>query len=605
MRDLTIIDRLKRNAKERGDRPAAADPRSATFDAWDTLSWREYEARVTKLARAFGALGLEKGQCVSIAGPNCSAWAIADLAAIAAGGVPAGVYVTVTAEQARYIARHSRAPIYVAADHEQARKIVEGWAELPDLKWVVLFPGTPAMPGHDKVLTWEQALARGDAFSLEALEAVQAAAQPNDPATLIYTSGTTGMPKAVTLTHDNLTWTAKVAQELVAVEPGARAVSYLPLSHIAEQMLTLHVPITAGACVHFVAKMESLGTALPHVQPTYFLGVPRVWEKIAAKVESGVTTAPPARQKIFRAAQKIGLEVMRARFEGKKASLVAELAYPLFDKLVYSKLRARLGFEHTRVAATGAAPMSPATRDWLLSVGIPISEVYGQSEDSGPTTWNAFGRGKLGTVGRAPAGITVRIAEDGEILVKGRNVFAGYLNDPQATAEAIDADGWLHSGDVGVLDADGFLKITDRKKDLIITAGGKNVAPQNIERELRELPLVSQAVVIGDQKKYLVALLTVVPEATESLLAAQGVTEPDPVKRARHPAVRAALEKGITERVNPRLAQYETIKKFELLERELSEEGGELTPTMKIKRKVVMQKYGPQIEAMYAGGGEG
>ncbi|MCC7384624.1 MAG: AMP-binding protein [Deltaproteobacteria bacterium] len=600
---LTILDRLDLQAKERGDRPAVSDPRQGRFDAWDTLTWKEYAERTYELARAFIALGHRPGDSVAIIGPNSTAWVLADLAAIAAGGMPAGIYVTLTSEQAQYVARHSKASIVVASDAKAADKILSGKDTLPALKAVILFPGQSGADGK-LLLSWQQALERASSVDKARLDEIRAAMKESDPATLIYTSGTTGPAKAVSLSHKNLTWTADAACALVDPQPGDRVVSYLPLSHIAEQMLTIHAPITAGVTVHFVPVMEQLADALRAVRPNALFGVPRVWEKIQAKVEAGVASAPPMRVKLFRAAQRVGLAVHRAKFEGRSPPVLESLVYPLFDRLVYSKLKDRLGLDQSRMAITGAAPMSPATRDWFLSLGLPISEVYGQSEGCGPTTFNKAGEGKLNTAGRALPGVQVRIAEDGEILVKGPNVFLGYLFDAAATADTVDAEGWLHSGDVGVLDPQGFLKITDRKKDLIITAGGKNVAPQNIEKELRELSLVSQAVVIGDQRKYLTALLTLKPEALAHFCQQNGVTDVDPAARSQHPKVREAIQAAIEQQVNPKLARYETIKRFEILPDELSEDRGEMTPTLKIKRKVVGQRYAAQIERMYEGEGQ-
>ncbi|MFO0723862.1 MAG: long-chain fatty acid--CoA ligase [Myxococcota bacterium] len=600
MTEVTMVDRLDRQAKERGSSPAVADPRGGKFDAWDTLTWREYAEKTHTLARAFMALGLERGQVVAIAGHNSVAWVLADLAAMAAGGMPAGVYGTLTPEGAQYIAKHSRAPIYVAADDQQAEKILAGKDELPHLRAIVLFPGQKSRLGSSLVLTWEEALARAAEVSAERLAEVRAKTQAKDAATLIYTSGTTGPPKAVMLSHENLMWTSAAAQVLVDPTPGDRGVSYLPLSHIAEQMLTIHVPITCGVTIHFVPAFEQLPDALRGVQPTTFLGVPRVWEKIQDKIESQLVSAPPRRVQIFRAAQKTGLAYHQATFEGRTPPLWARAVYPLFNRLVYSKLRERLGLTQLRAAASGAAPLSAATRDWFFGVGIPISEVYGQSEDTGPTTFNKDGQAKLDTVGRPVPGVEVKIAEDGEILVRGPNVFLGYLHDPASTAEAIDKEGWLHSGDIGEFTPDGYLRITDRKKDLIITAGGKNVAPQNIEKELRQIALVSQAVVIGDRQKFLTALLTLRPETVEAFLKSKGAGALEPGAAAQHPVVRAEIEREINQRVNPKLAQYETIKRFEILPQELSEEGGELTPTMKIKRKVVVQRFSERIERMYA-----
>jgi long-chain acyl-CoA synthetase len=599
--DVTILDRLDRHADERPNRPGALDPRSDRYDAWDTYSWSDYRGLVRRLGKAYLAFGHQAPQAVAIIGPNRMAWVAADLAAMAVGGAPAGIYATSTAEQAEYILADARAAIAVVCDAAQAEKVLSVRARLPELKAVVLFPGANKPAGADGwVWSWEEALQKGDVISDEALAERRRGLKPEDLATLIYTSGTTGPPKGVMLSHRNLTWTAECALQLVDARQGDRCLSYLPLAHIAEQMMTIHGPITVGATAHFVPVLEQLGVALPQVRPHFLFGVPRVWEKIQAKVEAGVAAAPPMRQKLFNTAKSVGLEVMRARFEGRTPSGMSSLLFPVFHKLVYAKLRNRLGLDESRILVTGAAPLSPQTRDWFMSLATPLSEVYGQSEGSGPTSLNVAGRGKIGTVGQAIPGVEVKIAGDGEILVKGPNIFLGYLNQAAATQEVLK-DGWLHSGDVGELDAKGFLKITDRKKDLIITAGGKNIAPQNLEKELTQIPLVSQAVVIGDQRKFLVALLSLRPEGVESFLKAQGVEEPDPKKRALHDKVRAEVEREINTRVNPKLAQYETIKKFHVLAEEFSEAKGELTPTQKIKRKVVNEHYKAEIEAMYAG----
>ncbi|MCK6547887.1 long-chain fatty acid--CoA ligase [Myxococcota bacterium] len=597
---MTILDRLDRHARERADRPALLEPRSATFDAWDTLTWSEYAARVRQVARGFIALGHQPPDAVGIIGPNRTAWVLADLGAIMAGGLPAGIYATATAEQTEYILGHATASIAVVVDDVQAAKVLSVRAKLPHLKAIVLFPGAKKPANHDGfVYTWDELLAKASETPAERLDALRAEMKANNPATLIYTSGTTGPPKAVALSHENLTWTGSIVPQLVDVGPGDRGVSYLPLAHIAEQMISIHGPLTLAMTVHFVPVMEQLADALRAVRPHFIFGVPRVWEKIQAKVEAGVTVAPASKQRMFRLAQKVGLPVTKARFEGRTPPLVEGLAYRVFDKLVYSKFRERLGLDHARVLVTGAAPMPPATKEWFLSVGLAISDVYGQSEDTGPTSFNRYGQGRIGTVGKPIPGAEVKIAPDGEIWVKGPNVFLGYYRDPAATAEVLE-DGWLKSGDVGELDPDGFLKITDRKKDLIITAGGKNISPQNIEKMLTSIPIVSQAVVIGDQRKYLAALVTLVPEELERFAKANGLSG-DLATLSAHPRVRDELQQRIDRDVNPKLAQYETIKRFEILPAELSEAAGELTPTMKIKRKVVNARHSATIERMYEG----
>lgn len=599
MGDATILDRLERNAKERGDRPALLEPRSDKYDAWDTLTWTEYAKQVRVVARGFIALGHQPKDAVCIIGPNRAAWVLADLGAMCAGGFPAGIYATATPEQTEYILNHAGASICVVVDQKQADKVLALKPRLPHLKAIVLFPQS-AKSGAEGVYTWDELLAKANSVPDQRLDELRAAMKPHEPATLIYTSGTTGPPKAVALSHQNLTWTAGQINALIDIHPGERGLSYLPLAHIAEQMVTIHGPIVTGTVVHFVPVLEQLGAALAQVRPHFVFGVPRVWEKIQAKIESALATAPANKVKMFRRAQKVGRSVTTAQFEGRSAPLLDRLLFPLFDKLVYSKLRARLGLDHARVLVTGAAPMPSAVRDWFMSVGIAISDVYGQSEDTGPTSFNEHGHAKIGTVGKPLQGVEVKIQPDGEIWVKGPNVFLGYYKDEAATKEVLE-DGWLKSGDIGELDAQGFLKITDRKKDLIITAGGKNISPQNIEKMLCDLELVSQAVVIGDQRKYLSALITLVPEQLEQFCRAHGIADTDPVKRASHATLRDALERQIRDRVNSKLAHYETIKRFEILPAELSEGEGELTPTMKIKRKVVNSRHAALIEKMYQG----
>jgi long-subunit acyl-CoA synthetase (AMP-forming) len=598
--EKTIIDRLEKHARERGGRPALLEPRSKAFDAWDVLSWAEYARTVKRVARGFLALGLEPKDGVGIVGPNRPAWVLSDLAAIAAGALPAGIYATATSEQAEYILGHAGAAIAVCVDAVQAKKILALKPKLPKLRAIVLFPGALAETGDASVIAWEEMLKRGESVPESRLDEIHAAIKTDDPATLIYTSGTTGHPKAVMLSHHNLLWTADAAKVMGHLQAGDRVVSYLPLAHIAEQLATIHGPVSEGAVVHFVPVMEQLGDALAQVRPNLFFGVPRVWEKIEAKTEAKIAVAPPRKQKLFRRAQAVGLRVNRARFEGRRVPIADQIQYAIFDRLVCSKLRERLGLDQARMVLTGSAPLGPSTRDWMLSVGVPLAEVYGQSEDCGPTTANLFGSGRLGTVGRPLPGVEIKLAADGEILVRGQNVFLGYMKDEAATKEAL-IDGWLCSGDVGEVDADGYLKITDRKKDLIKTAGGKFISPQNVERLLVQIPLVSQAVVIGERRKYLSALLTLSPEHVTIFAKDNGIPADDPAKLAGEPRIRAEIEKAIDTVVNPKLARYETIKRFEILPSELSEGAGELTPTMKIKRKVVNTRYAAVIDRMYEG----
>ena len=361
--ETTILDRLDRHARERGDRPALSDPRSDQFDAWDTLSWRGYQAAVHDTTRAFVALGHAPGDAVCIVGPNRPAWVRADLGALAAGGLPAGIYPTAPPEQVEYILGDAGASIAVVCDHAQAEKVLSRKASLPRLKAVVLFPGVQKLPGADIVHTWDEAHALGEGVAPESVDARRNALRSEAPATLIYTSGTTGPPKAVTLSHHNLMWTAHAPVRFFEFRAGERGVSYLPLPHVAEQMLTIHGPLSYGIHIHFVPALALLVTALTQVRPHFLLGVPRVWEKIQSRVEMASLGAPAVRRVIFAQAKRVGLRVNRARFEGRRAGWLDEKVYGIFQGLVYDKLRARLGLDQARYLLTGAAPLPTATRD--------------------------------------------------------------------------------------------------------------------------------------------------------------------------------------------------------------------------------------------------
>ena len=398
------------------------------------------------------------------------------------------------------------------------------------------------------------------------------------------------------LSHHNALWTARAVIDNFATEPTDDLVSYLPLSHIAEQLLSLFGPLVIGGCVWFAESLEKLPENLREIRPHFLFGVPRVWEKIQAGIEAAAAGNSGFKRKLGSWARGKGLAGGYADQAGRPRPFL----YGLANRLVFSKVRERLGLDRARICAVGAAPTSRQTHEFFLSLGIPIFEVYGLSECTGPATFSAPDRYRTCSAGYVVQGTEVRIEDDGEILIRGPHVFLGYYKNPDATAEAVDADGWLHSGDIGEIDDDGFLWVTDRKKELIVTSGGKNVAPQPIEGQLKAIPGVAQAVVIGDRRKYLTALLTLEPETFGRALAASGSPASDAVDAATCEIFRDHLGKAI-EAVNDRLARYETIKRFAVLPGGFSIDGGEFTPTMKLKRRVINQKYGPQIEALYAG----
>ena len=561
---------------------------------WEPTSWERYATEVRQAGAAIVALGVEPGRPVCILGANRPEWVIFDVGAMAAGAIPAGIYTTSSPAECAYILNHSEAPVVVVEDEAQWQKIAAVRDELPHLRHVVTMRGTPEID-DPLVLGWDQFLAGGAKAGAEAgLDQRLAALRPVTVSTYIYTSGTTGRPKAVMLTQDNLVWTAAQAVELVGVTQQDRVLSYLPLSHIAEQMFTIHIAATAGFSVYFAESLERLNANLVEVKPTIFFGVPRVWEKFHAGVVEKLAENTGVKAKLVEQATAVGRRVTARRVAGLGVSVTDAAQYTIFEKLVYSKVKDGLGLSEARISVSGAAPVSKEILEFFAGFGLPIYEVYGQSEDCGPTTFNVPGRTRFGTVGPSYPGVEVKIADDGEVIVRGRNVFAGYAKDPETTAEAL-ADGWLHSGDLGEFDADGFLSITGRKKDLIITAGGKNVAPKLLEGGLRDHPLVSEAVLIGDRRKFLSALVTLDPDTTGRFCREHGVTGP-PEESAE---IRNEIQRAV-DRVNTEMARVEQIKKFTILPRELSIAEGELTPTLKVKRDVVAAHFEAEIDAMYA-----
>jgi long-subunit acyl-CoA synthetase (AMP-forming) len=396
------------------------------------------------------------------------------------------------------------------------------------------------------------------------------------------------------ITHDNITWTAQTALQLLDLRPGESILSYLPLSHVAEQLVSIHGPMVAGVTTWFAESLENLGENLREVRPHAFLGVPRVWEKMQAKIMAIGAAQPPLRRKIAAFAKRVGLAAGYADQDGARRPLL----FPLAQRVIFDRIRERLGLDRCRLQATSAAPISKDTLEFFLSLGLPLYEIYGMSECTGPATVSLPGAYRTGSTGTTLPGTELRIAPDGEICMRGRHVFKGYLKNPEATAEALDADGWLHSGDIGELDARGFLRITDRKKDLLITAGGENVAPQLLEGMLKGIPVVSQAVVLGDRRKYLAALLTLDPERLPIDAATAGSPARTPAEAATCPRFLAFLEAEVA-RLNGRLAQVQTIKRFKVLPDELTIERGELTPTMKLKRKVINARHAAAIAELY------
>ncbi len=583
------MDVLDRTARSHGPRPALRVKRNG---AWRTFTWDEYRQQVRQVARALIAIGAPPGAGACIIGYNSPEWFFADIGAIHAGVIPAGIYTTNSPEQCEYIADHCEAVVAFVEDDEQLAKFQAVRHRLPRLKAVVLMLGESSAPG---VHSWARFLELGLNTPEQEVDKRIAAQKPDDVATLIYTSGTTGTPKAVMLSHDNVTWTAQAAANLVGGRLDDQVVSYLPLSHIAEQVVSLHGPMNFGACVTFAQSMDTLGETLRAVRPSFFLGVPRVWEKIQEKIMAAGAHNPPLKKKVAAWARRQGL----AGGYAEQQHVARSPLYAVANALVFKKVRKQLGLDRARISITSAAPISRDTLEFFLSLGIPICEVYGMSECTGPATVSLPNRYHTGKAGYCLPGAELKIAEDGEICMRGRHVFKGYFKDARATAETVDRDGWLHSGDIGTLDEQGFLQITDRKKDLIITAGGENIAPALVEGYLKGIPVVSQAVVIGDRQRYLSVLLTLNRERIPVDAQACGSPACDPETAAHDHKFLEFLQRQI-DLVNQRLARVQAVKKFHVLPHEFTVEGGELTPTMKVRRKVVAEKYKAVIERLYS-----
>ncbi len=590
----TLIDAFEETVRDHGDRPAMKHKHEGD---WREITWRQYREDAYLAGRGFLRLGLGHRKGVAIMGYNRPEWFLADVGAIAAGGIPTGIYTTSSAEQCGYIAGHAEAAVVVVENREYLDRFLRIRDDLPDLEALVLMEGeTSDEEARDRIFSWERLRELGRQVRQDELDKRAAALKPGDVATLIYTSGTTGPPKGVMLTHHNVTWTARAVADPFEVVAGEHLLSYLPLSHIAEQLLSLHIPIVTGACSWFAESLDVLPDNLREARPCFFFGVPRVWEKIQAGIEQAAAGNPWLKRRIGAWARGVGRRKVEAQQRGDSPPWNYELA----RKLVFSKVRDKLGLDRARICATSTAPIARETLDFFASLDVPLLEVYGMSECTGPTTLSLPDDFRLGTVGKPIEDTELKIADDGEILMRGPHVFVGYAKNEDATRETLDTEGWLPSGDVGRIDGDGYLQVTDRKKDLLITSGGKNVAPQNLESRLKLLPVVSQAVAVGDGRKFVAALVTLDPNKIEAEAHAAGSPARNAEEASRCEVFHAHLMRQVDETANAGLARYETIKKITILPRELSLEDGELTPTLKIKRRVVNQRWAEEIDRLYA-----
>ncbi len=590
-----------------GRHPKPALLRRCRGDAVEELSTQEFFDRIRDFSLGLGALGVEPGDRVAILSDSRPEWLIADLAALTAGAVTAPIYPTLPEGQVRYILADSGARVVVVADETQAAKVRAVWDELPDLSALVIMDpaGEPkaaagAASGREE-LSLAEATGRGhrrlmteDGLGREYKERAAAVA-PDQLATIIYTSGTTGEPKGVMLTHGNVASNVMDGGAVVRVHAEDDALSFLPLSHAFERAVVL-LYLYHGVTVTFAESLDTIARDLGTVKPTVMTGVPRVYEKFHARVHEAVAGAPAVRRRLFHWAVGVGLRQARARLAGRSVGLSARLQLGLAERLVLSKIRGRLG-GRLRFVVSGSAPLSTPIAEFFFAIGIPVVEGYGLTETSPTLTVNPLERPKLGTVGPAIRNVELRIADDGEVLARGPNVMQGYYGKPEATAEVM-RDGWFCTGDIGSLDDDGYLTILDRKKELIVTAGGKNIAPNPIEAELKRSALVAEAVLIGDRRPYVSALL--VPDfAALAAHTGAGAAVASREEIVERPDV-VALFDEVVGRVNTGLARHEQIKRSALLPAEFGIATGELTPTLKVKRRVVAQRWSDVIERLYA-----
>ncbi|HYY19767.1 MAG TPA: long-chain fatty acid--CoA ligase [Streptosporangiaceae bacterium] len=588
------------------DRPAYSDrpmgPGGPAGD-WSTITWRQVRERALELAAGFAALGLRPGERVALMLPNRLEHVLADLGVVHAGGVPVTFYPTLSAEQVAYQAADCDARIAVLDGAAELARWQPVLSQLPGLKHVIVRDAAVCPPG-EPFRTWAGFTALGrtewPGHTID-IEGRVAGVRPQDPVTVLYTSGTTGTPKGVIITHANVAAELAAIQAVGNARPHTRWVSYLPLAHIAERMFTLYLAAGNGWHVHFCPDAATgLVPTIATVRPTAFFGVPRVWEKIQAGIGARLAAeTDETRRAAVAAAMDTGLRYVRSRQYGQRTpdDLAAEFARA--EEAVLRPIRSLLGLGDAELVMSAAAPLPPEVGTFFAGLGLRIMDVYGMTETSGAFTTNNDHEFRLGTVGRALPGTELRIAADGEIITRGPLNTPGYLNRPDRTAELFDADGWLHTGDIGSVDSDGFLSVIDRKKELIITAGGENVSPAMVENLLVAHALIGQALAYGDRRPYLVALLTLDAEMAAAWARAQDVAAGGLTELTGHPAVLAEVGAAVAA-ANQRLARVQQIKAWRLLPTEWTADSEELTPTLKLKRRIIHTKYADTIDSLYA-----
>lgn len=574
--------------------------RRKDYGIWNRLSWVQYGQKVREAAAGLLSLGLQRGDRVAILGDNRPEWLICHLATMTVGCATCGVYPTSAAEQVAYVVGHSESTVLFVENEEQVDKVLHISFELR-LKQVVIWDPKGLWGfSHERIIFFDEFMERGrgylEAYPESVLERMETI-DPEDTAMMIYTSGTTGPPKGAMLSHSNILNLTESFTKAYPFYETDEMLSYLPLAHIYENLISLFQAIWSGGTVNFVESIDTLAQNLREVSPTVFASVPRIWEKFASMIEIRMSDSTPLKRLFYRLAVLVGLRYIRAKKKTRERFLWGFLYWPLYWLVLYH-LKRQLGFERARLAVCGAAPASPELFEYFNALGIPLREGYGQTESTGVISVQRINRPRWGFVGEPIPGIEVKIAEDGEILVKGPIVFKGYFKDPELTESTVK-DGWLHTGDVGVME-DGFLKIMDRKKDILITAGGKNITPAFIENKLKFSSYIQDAVVIGDGRRYLVALILIDEDNVTKYAQDHRIPFTTFADLTQNPEILKLID-GEVSRVNKTLSQVETVKKFELLPRRFYEEDGDVTPTKKVKRRFLEERYADLINKLYRG----
>src|SRR5436309_3943164 len=586
-------DRVERS----GDRPAQQFKHGAD---WKTITWREVGDVVREVALGLLALGRGKGDAVALLSASRAEWVQSDFAIFSAGCVTVPVYPTYPPDLIAYVVNDSGARTIIVEDPVQLAKVLEARDRMPALEQIVVITGYDAAQPPKMVMTWETLRRLGrdsvNAHQRTLAERV-ASTSSTDLATIVYTSGTTGPPKGVMQTHGNHVAAVNASKQATPVEEGWVHLLFLPLAHSFARLESF-LGVAHGLTTAFAENLDKVGENLKETRPHFICSVPRVFEKVYAKILAGVEAGSPVKQKLFRWALGVGREVSRYQQRGQPAPAGLELRRRIAHALVFSKLHAALG-GRLQWAVSGGAPLARDIAEFFHAAGILLLEGYGLTETCPVLTFNRPGRFKFGSVGQALPGVELKIAPDGEILARGGNVATrGYFKQPEASREVFEPEGWFHTGDIGRIDDDGFLFITDRKKDLIVTAGGMNIAPQNIENLLKADPFISQVMIYGDRRPYPVALITLNPDELKKFAQEQGIIASDPAVLVKHPKVVERVERTVEEK-NSKLQSYAKIKKFRVLPDDFTQDGGELTPTLKVKRKVVIQKYSRELEDLY------